>query len=131
MKKSLYYGMPFLAFPLTALLCNFLHYVSIVELNFNIWATVFVLISIVIGNLSPTNKMFDYAIPAVSAIAWLSYKFIFGFFSKTDLETRFSIFEAIEWICVDTTQLLCAIIAVTTFLASFRPIRIMRIIKKH
>lgn len=69
MKKYCYYVIPFLALPLTSLLCIFLHYVLIVDMNFIIYATVLVFVSAVIGNLSPTNKIFDYTIPAVSAIS--------------------------------------------------------------
>ena len=100
-------------------------------MNFIIIATVFAVASVVIGNLSPTNKIFDYALPVVSVIGYNCYRFICGFFAKTDMETRFSIYEAVEWIFVDTSLLLCAIIAITTFLASFKPIRVVRIIKSR
>lgn len=129
MKKYRYYVIPCIVLPFVAEFCSFLDYMGILEMNFIIKATVLAFASVVIGNLSPTNKIFDYALPVVSVIGYNCYRFICGFFAKTDLETRFSIYEAIEWIFVDTSLLLCAIIAVTTFLASFRPIKILNILK--
>ena len=131
MKKYRYYIIPFIVFPLAGAFCSVLRYTGIVKMNFNIWAIVFALASVVIGNLSPTNKIFDFAIPVVSVIAYNCYRFVFGFLAKTDTETRFSIFEAIEWIFVDTSLLLCVMCALITFLASFRPIRILRVLKRN
>lgn len=128
MKKHWYYVIPFVVFPITSLLCIFL---DSVEINFYICATCFVLPSLIIGNLSPTSKMFDYGIPAISVIAYNCCRFVCGFLAKTDLETRFSVYEAIEWVLVDTSLLISVLIAVTTFLASFKFIRITRATKKH
>ena len=133
MKKYIYYIIPCVVLPIVGDFCWFLDHMGIVEMNFTIRAVALAIVSVVIGNFSPTNKLFDYALPIVSVIGYNSYRFIRGFFAKTDLETRFSIFEAIEWVFVDTSLLLCAIIAVTTFLASFKYIRIINIINilKH
>ena len=129
MKKHRYYIISCLVLLLITDLSWLLDNLGIISLNFNIFSTVMVIASIVIGNLSPTNKLFDYALPVVSVIGYNCYRFICGFFAKTDLETRFSIFEAISWVTGDTTRLLCAMIAVATFLASFKPIRILNILK--
>jgi hypothetical protein len=125
MKKYCYYVIPCIVLPFVVEFCWFLDHIGIVEMNFTILAAALAIVSGVIGNFSPTNKLFDYALPIVSVIGYNCYRFICGFFAKTDLETRYSIFEAIEWIFVDTSLLLCAIIAVTTFFASFKPIRIL------
>ena len=130
MKKSLYYGIPFLALPLTSLLCIFIHYV-LIDINFIIYVATLISVSAVIGNLSPTNKLFDYTIPAVSAIAWISHRFIFGFLSQSDLGTRFHISIAIHYIFVDTSLLMCTIVVAVTFLASFKPTRIINILKHN
>ena len=130
MNKHWYYVIPFIAFPVTSELCCFINDMKIVEMNFCILIAVLFLVATIIGNLSPTNKMFDYAIPVVSLIAYNCYRFVCGFLSKTDLETRFSIFEAIEWIFVDTSLLISAVITTVTFLASFKFIRVTRITKK-
>ena len=103
---------------------------KIVEMNFIIFATVLAVASVVIGNFSPTNKIFDYALPVVAVIGYNCYRFISGFFAKTDLETRFSIYEAIDWIFEDTSLWLSAMIAIIIFLASFKPIRILNIIRR-
>ena len=129
MKKHRYYIISCLVLLLITDLTCLLDNLGIISLNFNILSTVMVIASIVIGNLSPTNKLFDYALPVVSVISYQCQRFIKGFYAKTDLETRFSIFEAISWVTVDTTLLLCAMIAVATFLASFKPIRILNILK--
>ena len=129
MKKHRYYIISCLVLLLITDLTCLLDNLGIISLNFNIFSTAMVIASIVIGNLSPTNKLFDYALPVVSVISYQCQRFICGFFAKTDLETRFSIFEAISWVTVDTTLLLCAMIAVATFLASFKPIRILNILK--
>ena len=129
MKKHRYYIISCLVLLLITDLTCLLDNLGIISLNFNIFSTAMVIASIVIGNLSPTNKLFDYALPVVSVISYQCQRFIKGFYAKTDLETRFSIFEAISWVTVDTTLLLCAMIAVATFLASFKPIRILNILK--
>lgn len=130
MKKYCYYVIPFIVFPLVAEFCWFLNELGIVKMNFIILAAVLGLASVIIGNLSPMNKIFDYAIPVSSVIAYNCYRFVCGFLATTDTETRFSIFEAIDWIFVDTSLLLCAMIAITIFLASFKPIRITSILNK-
>lgn len=129
MKKYRYYIMSCVALPFVKDLCHFLHDMRIVEMNFILIVATLAVTSAVIGNLSPTNKIFDYVLPVVSVIGYNCYRFVSGFFSKTDMETRFSIFEAIEWIFVDTSLLISALIAIITFLASFKPIRVVRIIK--
>lgn len=126
MKKHRYYIISCLVLVLVRFLCSLLIDIG---MNFYMLATTMVIASIIIGNLSPTNKLFDYALPVVSVIGYNCYRFICGFFAKTDLETRFSIYEAISWVTVDTSLLLCAMIAVATFLASFKPIRILNILK--
>lgn len=131
MKKYRYYAIPCIALPFAAQFCSFLDYYGIVEMSFIIKATVLAVASVVIGNLSPTDRIFDYALPIVSVISYNCYRFVRGFFAKTDLETRFSIFEAVEWVFVDTSLLICAIIAIVSFLASFKPIRILNILKHN
>lgn len=129
MKKYHYYAIPCIVLPFVTNFCHFLNHMRILEMNFIILATVLTVTSIVIGSFSPTNKLFDYALPIVSVIGYNCYRFICGFFAKTDLETRFSIYEAIDWIFVDTSLLLSAIIAVITFLASFKYIKISNILR--
>ena len=134
MKKQWYYVTPVVVFPITRILLSFLADMEIIiNLNFTIIAPVFFLISIIIGNLTPTSRMFDYAIPAVSVAAYAWYCFFRGLFDEPDYDcnTRFNIVEAYEWVFSDTTLILYVIIAVTTFLASFKLIRITRIIKNR
>lgn len=96
MKKYIYYIIPCVVLPIVADFCWFLDHMGIVEMNFTIIAAALAIVSVVIGNFSPTNKLFDYALPIVSVIGYNCYRFIRGFFAETDLGTRFSIFEAIE-----------------------------------
>ena len=131
MKNRRYYIISCITFPLIAELCSFIPYLGtysgIEKMNFIILATMCSIAAVIIGTLSPSNKLFDYALPIVSVISYNCYRFICGFFAKTDLETRFSILEAIDWIFVDTSLLLSAVIAVITFLASFKYIKISNI----
>lgn len=133
MKNRRYYIISGIAFPLIIELCLLVPYLGISSgipnMNFIILATVCSIAAVIIGNLSPSNKLFDYALPIVSVISYNCYRFICGFFAKTDLETRFSILEAFDWIFVDTSLLLSAMIAVITFLASFKYIKISNILK--
>ena len=131
MKKYIYYIIPCVALPLVVGICWFIDHMGIVEMNLTIIAVALAIVSVVIGNFSPTNKLFDYALPIVSVIGYNCYRFICGFFAKTDLETRYSISEATDWIFDDTSLLLCAMIAVITFLASFKYIRIINILKHN
>ena len=131
MKKYLYYGIPFLAFPLISLLWIYLDDILKVEMNFIMCIIGVIFVSIVIGNLSPINKLFDYSIPAISAIAWISTRFIFGFVSESDIGTRFHLSIAIHWAFMSTSLLFCIIIVGVTFLASLKPIRIINILKHN
>ena len=84
----------------------------------------------VIGNLSPTHKKFDYVMTVIMPLAFFCFMFISGFLDKDDLERRFNLDRA--FLCVSQSWALRAyfVMALTTFLASFKPIRIIGIVKK-
>ena len=125
MKKFLYYVSPFILFPIISLVCVFLDEVLLVEMNFAIYAAICVFAAVVIGNLSPAKGVFDYAIPAVSAVAFAWHRFVWGFISEGDL------YMAIRWATLDLPLIMCLIVGSIVFMSSFKPIRLIYILKRN
>ena len=106
---------------------DFLYKIDLIELSPYILFASLILTSIIFGNLSPTNKKFDYLMTAIVPLSFFLLMFVVGFLDKNDLETRFHLYKAFRaafqpWVLFD-----CLAMALTTFLASFKPIRIIKL----
>ncbi len=131
MKQYVYYITPFMLVPLTMLLCEYLDNVPVINMTPYILIIVLALISVVMGNLSPTKKIFDYMMTIIMPLSFFCFLFIYGFLAKDDLETRFNLHIALRTVSQDWTMIAYGVMALTTFLASFKPIRIARWSKSH
>ena len=126
MKKKIYYASPFIIISVLSLTMNFLHKINLIKISPYVIFASLILTSIIFGNLSPTNRKFDYIITAIVPLSFFLLMFVLGFLDKNDSETRFHLYKAFRaafqpWVLFD-----CLAMALTTFLASFKPIRIIK-----
>ena len=133
MKKAIYYASPFILFPIIFGIFNLLDETDII--NSNILAVfLFVLFFVTtafLGNLSLTNKKFDYLMTGIVPLACFFALFIALFFDEgCDGTPQLSIHHALNMEYYKIWLPIIAIMAVTTFVASFKPIRISKKIWK-
>ena len=122
-KKKLYYVAPLIAVPLLLLLCELLDNAGILRMSPHILGVFLFLLSFVMGFFSQTHRTFDYLMTAIMPFSLVGLMFIGGFLDKSDLETRFHLYKAIKTVFQPIALQLYFLMAVTTFVASFKPIR--------
>ena len=88
------------------------------------------IISVIIGNLSPTHRRFDYIMTIIMPLSLFISMFIGGFIDETDLGGRFYMYRAFEVAFKPFALIEYLIIAVLAFISSFKLFRISRIIIK-
>ena len=134
MKKAIYYASPFILFPIIFGIFTLLDEIDII--NSNILAVfLFVLFFVTtafLGNLSLTNKKFDYLMTVIVPISFLLTVFVALFFDKgCDGTPQLSIDHALNMEYYKVWLPIVAVMTVITFVASFKPIRFSeRIYKK-
>ena len=134
MKKVIYYASPFILFPIIFGVFTLLDEIDII--NSNILAVflfvIFFVTTAFLGNLSLTNKKFDYLMTAIVPLACFFALFIALFFDKgCDGTPQLSIDHALNMEYYKVWLPIVAIMMVITFVASFKPIRFSkRICKK-
>ena len=133
MKKAIYYASPFILFPIIFGIFTLLDEIDII--NSNILAILlFVIFSVTtafLGNLSLTNKKFDYLMTVIVPISFLLTLFVALFFDEgCDGTSQLSIHHALNMEYYKIWLPIVAAMAVTTFVASFKPIRIPKRIWK-
>ena len=127
MKRYLYYITPFMFIEIVSLLCSHLD-------NISLYFIMLLLICILIGSISPTNKNFDYVITLITPLTFLGILFLRGFLeSDCSGIPTFSLDEAFETAFQPSALIAYCVMALTTFLASFKPIRITKLLNgtKH
>ena len=128
--KKVYYIFPFAFVPMLLLLCDLLTTFEIINISPSIFSLVLIFVGVVVGNLSVSSKKFDYIMTTLMPLSFFCWMFIIGYFTADDLETRFNFRIAFELVSYPWTLSTCSIMLLTTFVASFKPIRILEIIKK-
>lgn len=123
MKKSLYYVIPFVAVPILLLLCDVLHNKKLFQMNPYILSAVLLLFSVAMGFFSTTNKTFDYLLTVIMPISLFCFMFVGGFLSSSDVYNRFNLYKAVKTAFQPIVLQLYFLIAITTFLASFKRFR--------
>ncbi len=134
MIKKIYYILPFIIVPLLVLLYVCLSYVfylvNMTEIFPYMLVAILALASAAIGNLSPTRRIFDYIMTIIMPIAFFCFIFLYGYWLKDDLEIRFNLYKAVDAVSQPVCLISYRVMALTTFLASFKPIRAAEIIKR-
>lgn len=90
-----------------------------------------ILISAVMGNLTPTHRRFDYIMTVIMPLAFFCTMFVGGFLDESDLQSRFSFHRAVEVAFQPVALSYYIVMALVTFLASFEQYRILKRIKKR
>lgn len=131
MKKSVYYITPFIIVPILSMLLAFLDNRALIKESTHILCVLLLFTSIIIGNITPTRKNFDYIMTVIMPLSFFCLMFIVGFLDKCDLETRFHFDRAFKAISQPLSVKMYFMMGIITFLASFKPIRVVRIIKSR
>jgi len=129
MKKHIYYILPFIITPCIMLLLDLLDNLEILKMSPYIMLGVLLLFSAIAGFFSTTHKMFDYRITAIMPLSLFCTMFVAGFLTKSDLETRFHLYKAINASIQPICILLYYLMALTAFLASWKKLRNLKIRK--
>ena len=128
--KKVYYIFPFAFVPMLLLLCDHLINLEIINMYPITLSLILIFGGVVVGNLSMSSKKFDYIMTTLMPLSFFCWTFLIGYFTTNDLETRFNFRIAFELVSYPWTLSTCRIMLLTTFVASFKPIRILEIIKK-
>lgn len=128
--KKVYYIFPFAFVPMLLLLCDHLINLEIINMYPITLSLILIFVGVVVGNLSMSNKIFDYIMTLFMPLSFFCWTFLIGYFTTSDLETRFHFYIAFELVSRPWTLSTCSIMLLTTFVASFKPIRILEIRKK-
>ena len=132
MKKILYYLTPFIVIPLVTLIVDFLDEVGLINMTPLSFVIILALIGIVIGNLSSASKKFDYIIALLVPIAFFVLMFVLGLFETAcDDEPLLSVRIAFETAIQPWAIVNYIIMAVATFFASYKSLRISEILKNN
>ncbi len=123
MKKKLYYVIPFLVVPLLLLICEMLDNMNILQMSPYILGAVLLLFSVAMGFFSTTHRTFDYLLTAIMPLSLFCCMFVAGFLDKSDLETRFHLYKAVNTAFQPIALHLYFLMAIVTFLASFKCFR--------
>ena len=116
MKSKLYYVVPFVAVPIILLLCDELDNKKLFQMNSYTLSAVLLLFCVAMGFFSTTNKTFDYLLTAIMPISLFCCMFVGGFLDKSDLETRFHLYRAVNVAFQPIALLLYFLMAIVTFL---------------
>ena len=123
MKKSLYYVIPFVAVPILLLLCDVLGNKKLLPMNPYTMSAVLLLFSVAMGFFSTTNKTFDYLLTVIMPISLFCFMFVGGFLDKECIGGRFQLYRAINVAFQPIALQWYFLMAITTFLASFKRFR--------
>lgn len=121
MKQKLYYAIPFAAVPLLLLLCEVLDNMNLLQMS--PYIAVLLLFSVAMGFFSTTHRTFDYLLTAIMPLSLFCCMFVGGFLDKSDLETRFHLYKAVNAAFQPIALLLYLLMAIVAFLASFKRLR--------
>ena len=123
MKKIIYYILPFIIIPITILLCEHIDNSTTISMSlFGIIAPI--LLSFIMGILSPTHNKFDYILTVIMPLSLFCFMFIGGFFDKSDLGTMFHLDRAFKTALQPTCLIEYCCMAISAFLLSYKKSRI-------
>ena len=130
MKKSLYYIIWFIA---ELALLSIIELLNVADFGSDYTTIVILILSCVIaGAFSPTHRKFDYLIAIIMPLSLFIMLFVIGFLMKDDLEeSRFHLYIALDFALHSPLLSIYCIMALSTFIASFKSIRIREIIKNR
>lgn len=110
-------------------LCEFLDNANIIRMSPFLCFGILFLASAVMGNLSLTDKQFDYLITVIMPLTFFCCMLIAGFIDKDDMETRFHFDRALKCAFQGMALLCYGGMGLITFLSSYKKIRIVKKLK--
>ena len=133
MKRIIYYASPFVFFLIFWGVLTLLDGIDII--NSNVLAVflfvIFFATTAFLGSLSLTTKKFDYLMTAIVPISFLLTLFVALFFDEgCDGTPQLSIHHALNMEYYKVWLPIIAIMTVVTFIASFNPIRISKMLRQ-
>ena len=120
MRKKLYYALPFIAVPALMLFCELLDNLELIKMTPYVLGALLILCSAVFGFFSPSEKSIDYLISLIMPLSLFSTMFVVGFLDKSDLETRFHLYKAINASFQPTVLFMYLAMAIITFIVSIK-----------
>ena len=126
MKKKLYYAMPFIVIPLLMVACELLDNLNVLDMSPYILGAVLLVTSAAFGFFSPSDGKFDCLIAVLIPLSFFCFMFVVGFLSKSDLETRFHLYKALDVAFQPIALLLYFLMAAITFSVSFKRLKSFR-----
>ena len=123
MKNKLYYVIPFVAVPLLLLICDELDNTELFPMTPCTITSLLLIFSVVVGFSSTTHRMFDYLLVAIMPLSLFCFMFVGGFLSSSDVYNRFNLYNAVKTAFQPIVLQLYFLMAITTFLASFKRFR--------
>ena len=128
-KKTVYYLAPFILIPVIIILLTFAEAAGLIKPADSTLAVqvTFFLFCVMMGNLSPTDKQFDFLIALLVPLSFFFALFIFLFFDEgCDGMPQLSLAHALNPEYYLLWGMPTIGMAVITLAASFRPIRILK-----
>lgn len=126
MKKICYYLSPLVLLPIFILILDFIETLKLFELTTFTILTPLFLIAIIIGNLTPTKKIFDFIIAIIVPVGLFVALFILGLLDTGETYSRFTFEHAIRVPLEFWPWYIYLSIAIATLFASFKPLRIFK-----
>ena len=126
MKKVLYYFSPFVVIAILFGLLDLLDYLGMLQPSPIILVSSLFIISVIIGNLTSTKRKFDLLITIIVPFALFSFLFIVGFLEAGETYSRFDFDHAFKVALVNYPWYIYLSLAISTFIASFKPLRIFK-----
>ncbi len=126
MKKFLYYLSPFVLITILFALLYLLNYLQILKPTSLIMLSLLFLVAVIIGNLTSTKRKFDLLIAIIVPFALFSLLFIVGFLETGETYSRFDFSHAFRVALVNWPWYIYIGLAITAFIASFKPLRIFK-----
>lgn len=123
MKNKLYYVIPFVAVPLLLLICDELDNTELFPMTPCTITSLLLIFSVVVGFSSTTHRMFDYLLVAIMPLSLFCFMFVGGFLSLSEVYNRFNLYKAVKTAFQPIALQLYFLMAITTFLASFKRFR--------
>ncbi len=120
MKKKLYYVLPFVVVPTLMLFCELLDNLELLKMTPYLIGAFLILCSAVFGFFSPSKKSVDFLIALIMPVSLFCFMFVVGFLDKSDLETRFHLYKAVNASFQPSALFMYFAMAIITFIVSLK-----------
>lgn len=121
--------MPFIIVPCAMWLSGYLDKTNLIKMTPYLFFAILGIVCLIMGNLTPTKRKFDLIMTAIMPLSFFCTMFVGGFLDKSDLETSFHLYRAVEVAFQPLALTAYLMMAVLALGASFKAFRISKRIK--